>query len=767
MKKLATLFIVLMMIVPILIGCTTTPPDNNNDDSQNNNAGETLPLDVESTVKLLLADERLNSALLKNQGNVFDNGIEVMQTLANKAIESIDNIDNYRTDQATVKLLNAKRKQSSVKSLNATEEQVIFDNEHGGGKVTFDGENYLFSDFAEVSNSYDSFYLTANHIASMAENAASLIDGIKKNVRIVDKWVLIAHGMEYYLHVGENEEILYERSTYNYKICRRYLNEEGNNVYEFLSHEYSNGFIERLTYIPGLHFETARSFYTNGVFSQADHLICDNSKGYWETYWVGPHSTHVNVSYMVMKDDICYDSFYDPELKKINFLKIISADKTSDIFWYQGNEDYESVEFDIHFSGFNNIKGVLVNEIEAYDMGGEIGEIPVATAESTKVLILSNGQEICVGDTFLEGKVEVTAIRTSMTYPDFIGSLAVNIEAPTVGEKLAIFKEFIREVGLTSRHDIDEVISGVVRAFDELREITKYHVWNGLNQSNEENVRKAIEIENEKTLKFMELYDTIKDVSVVDFSDKVAVELNAHFAEVSVDAHSETSYSELKLSIESLTLSVSDTLLFIENQGYTIDFALSSEAGLVHLEKKTGSGTASFSQGNSFSVTIEDVTIDIPVLVDGEYKLVAYIATDDGIRSSGYTTFEFDVVDTQSENVIEKSKVVAKKESDNGLLITYTTTADVNTSLSYEGTLNYEDLYSLIAGIACEHGIPSNTGIEMLTNEETEVYTAMLGDESEITSGTYRLAYNVQNGEKMLDGYIYVTLSITTPEPTE
>ena len=230
MKKFATLFIVLMMIVPILIGCTTTPLDNNNDDSQNN----TLPLDFESTVKLLLAEERLNSALLKNQGNVFDNGIEVMHTLANKAIESIDNLDNYRTDQATVKLLNAKRRQSSVTSLNASEEQVIFDNEHGGGKVTFDGENYLFSDFVEVSNSYDSFSLTANHIASMAEAAASLIDSIKKHVRIVDKWVLIAPDMEYYLHVGENEEILYERSTYNYKICRRYLNEEGNNVYEFL-----------------------------------------------------------------------------------------------------------------------------------------------------------------------------------------------------------------------------------------------------------------------------------------------------------------------------------------------------------------------------------------------------------------------------------------------------------------------------------------------------------------------------------------------------
>ena len=107
-----------------------------------------------------------------------------------------------------------------------------------------------------------------------------------------------------------------------------------------------------------------------------------------------------------------------------------------------------------------------------------------------------------------------------------------------------------------------------------------------------------------------------------------------------------------------------------------------------------------------------------------------------------------------------------KKVSDNGLLLTYTTIVDVNTSLAYEGTLNYEDLYSIIAGIACEHGIPSSNNIEMLIDAETDTYTAMLGNESEITSGTYRLAYNVQNGEKTVDGYIYVALSIT-PTPIE
>ena len=755
MKKLATIFIVLMMIALLMIGCTTT--DNGAGDTPNDNANlDNAYLDAESIVKLLLAEERLNAALLKNQGDVFEEGVQVMNNLAEKAIESISHVDDYATESATPRL----QKQRQLKNLNASQDAVIFDNEHGGGKVTFDGENYFISDFVEVSNSYDTFSSTANHIAFMAEDAANLIDNIKKNVRIVDKWVLIGGFVEYYLHVGENEELLYERSSYNYKICRRYVNEEGNNVYEFLSHEYENGFVERLTYIPGLHFETARGFYSNGVFNQADHLICDNSKGYWETYWVGPHSTHVNVSYMVMKDDICYDSFYDPAIEKTNFLKIISADKTSDIFWYQGYEDSENVIFDVHFSGFNNIKGVRVNEIEYYDMGGDLGEIPLPPGTATMTIVLDNGQEINEGDTFLDGKVKIDTIRTTMTYPDYIGSFSLIIEASTVNEKLEIFKDFIHEVGLTSRHNIDNVISGVVRAFDELREITKYHVWNGLNQSSEENVRKAIDVENAKTEKFMELYTLVKEAPVIDFSDKVLVELNAHFGEVTVPSSSETVHSGLSLAIGSLTLSTSDTLLFIENQSYTISFALSSEAGLVHLEKKTGNGSALFTKGETFSVTVENVTLDIPALVDGEYKLVAYIATDDGIRSSAYTGFTFEVVDTESENKIEKSKIDVEKSSDGALILTYTTMPDVNTTLSYEGTLTYIDLYSQIAGIACEHGIPSNTNIEMLSDLENETYTPLLGNETEISSGVYRLAYNMQNGEKTIEGYIYVTLTV-------
>ena len=780
MKKAIALFIALMMVASIFIGCTpSAPPQDHETDpdtdpdtnihvdqkpgSDHVDKEEPVELDIESVVKLLLAEERLNTALLKNQGNVFEDGVTVMNTLAAKALDSIRHINTYEAKTATVTTLSASGGPVTVKELNSSDEEVIFDNAYGGGKVTFDGENYLFSDFVEVSNSYDSFSSTAQHIASMAEAAAALIDNIKTNVRIVDKWVSIDGVMECYLHVGENEEILFERVSDQYSICKRYINEDGNNVYEFLTHNSSRGYTDKLTYIPGVHFETARGWYTDGKFEQADHLICDNTKGYWETYWVGPHETHVNVSYMVMKDDICYDSFYDPANQRINFLKIISADKTSDIFYYEGSEASSSVELEIYFSGFNNIKGVLVDEISTNNVGGQIGSLPMPSVNSNKAVLLTNGKEIRAGDTFVDGKVEVMVIRTHLYYPNYVGSFAIRINAPTVEEKLAIFKAFLEEVGLTSRHDLESVISGVQRAFDELREISKYHVWNGLNQATEENIRESIEIENEKTIAFMSLYDTVKDAETVDLGDTAAVELNAYFAKTSVKDYRDTLHSGLNVSIGSLTLSIDDTFLFLEDRPYTVGFALASDAGLVHLEKKTGDGTAIFTNESSFSVTVENVTLELPALVDGEYTLVAYIATDEGVRSSAYTAFAFDTVSTESEVMIEKTKLTAKKADDGGLVLTYITMTDVHTALSYEGSPDYKTLYTLIAGIACEHGIPSGSNLEMLTDPENEIYTAMTGSETELANGTYRLAYNVKNGEKSADGFIYVTLTVTPP----
>ena len=63
MKKFITLLLTLVMLLSLLVGCR----------------GFTLPegLSGSDAAKLLLANERLNAQLLKTEGDIFENGVEV------------------------------------------------------------------------------------------------------------------------------------------------------------------------------------------------------------------------------------------------------------------------------------------------------------------------------------------------------------------------------------------------------------------------------------------------------------------------------------------------------------------------------------------------------------------------------------------------------------------------------------------------------------------------------------------------------------------
>ena len=93
-----------------------------------------------------------------------------------------------------------------------------------------------------------------------AENAADLIDHIKKNVRVVDKWVSFGTD-RYLLHVDENAELLFEErgddTSTRLDICLRYKNERGEDVYELFTRSDSERsvFSSRVTYIPGKRYE--------------------------------------------------------------------------------------------------------------------------------------------------------------------------------------------------------------------------------------------------------------------------------------------------------------------------------------------------------------------------------------------------------------------------------------------------------------------------------------------------------------------------------
>lgn len=724
MKKILCFCLSLILIIPVLSGCSLF------------NNGE---LDPASAVRLLLAGERLNSSLLKNEGDIFENGSAVMRALSQKVRESTT-------------LLDADSDRSAAMQVAPLAAQTVYEGKVGGGRVTLDGDKYIFSDFVEVSNSYSLFSEISNGIEETAEKAASLIDSIKKNVRVVDTWIVVNDMEQYYLHVGENEEVLYGRAYDDESVCRRYRNEEGANVYEYYTVNVS-GHNTRMLYIPGLYFELTRGIGDDPY--RSDYFVADRSKGYWESYWVGPHPDHYNVSYMVIKDDICYDSFYDPKLGCTNYLKIISSDKKTDIFDLQDEKDMPLASVTLKLCAFDGVRGAEADasKVSVEDMGGEAGRVPVITG-SADALLLENGKRVSVGDSFFGGAVKVESIYVPFIYPNITGEVLLRIEAEGLDAKLDCIKRFINEVGLDCRRDLDTVVSGVYRANVELAEITKYYTWNGYPQATEQGIASAIAVEAERLAIYKDMIASVKDAPSVSINRLSSNSKAVHFAPITVET-SAASQSELTADISRVTLSVTDTLLFIEGEQYTVGFALSGPDGLVHLEKAAPSELTEFTGGSSFSVSVSNVTLALPELVDGSYTLVAYFATHDGIRSSEYSPVSFDSASSADKVTLTRSEMSAAVNGSGNLVLSYESRADIYLTFSPDGALTYEQLYTLLATAVCEYGVPSDNPVEIMGENG---YTAMTESESSITSGSFRLAYNVQNGSSTVNAYLYAEL---------
>ena len=98
MKKIIYLMLCLALLMAVLVGCNDSSEEPENPDIAGdsehleipgNSGGDVLSISGIDAAKLLLAEERLNEKLLKNEGDIFENGVQVMNSLADKAIKNL------------------------------------------------------------------------------------------------------------------------------------------------------------------------------------------------------------------------------------------------------------------------------------------------------------------------------------------------------------------------------------------------------------------------------------------------------------------------------------------------------------------------------------------------------------------------------------------------------------------------------------------------------------------------------------------------------
>jgi len=693
--------------------------------------------------KLLLASRRLNETVLNTDGNIFENGEKVMYDLIDIAIA---NLGVQYADEATI---------TTASEENTTVETIK--DEHGT-TVKLGDKTVRWYGFPEINNSYGAFLNMTQGIVTEAKYGAELIGFVKKNIRVVSKWVVFGNS-KYYLEVNENSEVLYENDmhTEDLKTIKRYKNEDGKDVYEMYRRngEYEN----RTFYIPGERYEFSDSY---------QYFVADNAKGYWEVYSMNEASEHYNASYFIMKDDICYDAFYDPKNGEITMLKVMSEDRKADIFniikYYDGENPINNfIDVDLKFSGFNGIDYVETPREDMYasDWSGEGDMAYITSKYDTVVVHMLNGKAIKYEDTYCNGKVSVSRLMVSHYSLDgYHGEITLRISSPTYEEQIALLREFLNEVGFTCRRDIDGIFDGIEVSYEELEGITEYYSWNGVNVSTEAGIAEAIVKEKARAAAIYAEYEAIKNAETVEYTNAEDMEIHINFAQIIENSVGPTVLDGTNVTVPSVALTVSDTTLYVEEDPYMVAFALKAKnESLIHLEFEN-EVTVKYAGEKEFTVSAENASFNLPEVAAGEYTVVCYISTADGIRVSSYTELAF----SEAKNLpvtLSSSELSAVIGEGGVLTLTYTEKLDHYIDISTVEALDFAGFKALVGEEAFKYGTPEDNVIEKLIGEN---YTSLTGEEEEIESGTYRIFYSAKNGMASRSGYVYINYICETSE---
>lgn len=308
------------------------------------------------------------------------------------------------------------------------------------------------------------------------------------------------------------------------------------------------------------------------------------------------------------------------------------------------------------------------------------------------------------------------------------------------------------ETGLTCRRNWTTVHNGIPLAQEDAENLVKYYRWNDCNVSTSEGVQAGIAAENERIEAIKQIYKDIKDDAVVNISDlEENVDLNSiDFAVIGGYSSENVQIGDNGVSIESIELSTGDMQLFVGGTSYVIAVALISNDGndVVVLSY---SSSIVYDGGESFAISAERLQFDLPELFAGTYDLVAYVATDDGIRVTACQRVKVDSVGTLSI-----SNVNIAHDADKTISVTYVDTTEHNVRIESATSLSYAEFVEKVSEEVFVFGTPA-AELEKLTDDGSY---AVVNSGDAISDGFYRMAYVVTNGESIVTGYVYVEYAV-------
>ena len=133
----------------------------------------------------------------------------------------------------------------------------------------------------------------------------------------------------------------------------------------------------------------------------------------------------------------------------------------------------------------------------------------------------------------------------------------------------------------------------------------------------------------------------------------------------------------------------------------------------------------------------------------GDYTLVAYIATADGIRASQYVAVT-DVAISNFPLELQNLSLSATKDGNGATVVSYQYLTEFTLQLTAE-KLNYKQFAEQVYQLVFEYGTPA----EVIEVQLDGAFVALAGNEA-VASGIYRVGYKVENGANTVEGYVYI-----------
>ena len=711
---------------------TTKPSGGNNNNSKN----PLSKLSGKDITKLLLANKRLNSSVLKDSSDII----------------IADTSEILRNNMSSFIECALKQNRISLISPKAT--------------CTINGSTYKWAGFdayCNITNFFDSY---EEAIMGCVNQTSDAIDYAKKYIGGMDVWVPGSVDSQYImLSVSGNAEYLYEKNSSGYSVCSRYTNEEGKNVYEIYDYDSDGGRTVKtyMLYIPDERYE----FSLDMGQEMNLYVISENTRGYWNMYYVSDMGEHANATNLMSTSKISYafdymlgEGFVDGITGSVSF---ISQDKTCDYLKINGNT---VTMYPCGFKGINAFK-INASGSEVANQGSENSSTKVVVSEGDYFttnggieIELANGKVIKQGDTFCDGKViynygNVGKVADYGYYPD----IQFVVEGDSIDEIINNFNQFLSSNNITCKGDIKNIINNAVTGDILLNQFPSSYEWNGYTLDTYANIKSAIAKEKSSFSTFENMYNKVKNNKTATVTQIGDALLAYDFAKLdSFDAGTVT-YNNGKLTVSGMSALLKDFALVDKNGKYCINLALAkmSESNPAELDlctmvplESANKQFATYTSGATFTLSQSGDFSTNVVLDPATYYLVAYVATEDGLPVSVLTEIKTSTAISGGDSTIMQT--IGSDETGK-ITFTYGEFVDIHVVAEKSiSSYSYEEIQELLLSIVISVGTPTIRDVEVKSGS-----TWVVADSDAAISGTQvRMEYIKTTPTGEVKAYVYL-----------